>query len=149
MRQIVLFFCTFISLNTLFAQMNEPVKWTFAAEKVSETEYDIVFTADIDRGWSVYSQFLGQGGPIPTSFDFQNSDEFQLVGEASEVGQKKEIYDRIFGMTLIKFTNKARFKQRIKIKDNINSVKGHVTYMTCDDSSCLPPTDVNFDIVLN
>ena len=128
--------------------MEEPVTWTFEAEKISETEYDIVFTADIDRGWSVYSQHLGAGGPIPTSFEFDESGNLQLVGKASEIGQKKEVYDKNFGMKLIKFTNKAKLTQRVKVESKTAEIKGFVTYMTCDEDSCMPPTDVNFNIAL-
>jgi len=147
MRLTLLFVLTIFGFNLLTAQMEEPVTWTFTSEKVSETEYNIIFTADIDRGWSVYSQFLGQGGPIPTSFEFDKNN-LQLLGDASENGQKKEVYDKIFGMKLTKFVNKAKFTQRVKVQDGAKEVKGFVTYMTCDESSCMPPTDVKFNIDL-
>lgn len=146
MRITVLFFLLF-ALNLGHAQL-EPVRWSFDAEKVSDTEYDIIFTARIDKGWAVYSPHLeSNDGPIPTSFEFYNND-LKAIGKAKEEGNRKETFDEMFGMNLIKFSGKARFTQRIKINES-NTVSGHLTYMTCDDESCLPPADVNFEIALN
>ncbi len=140
---LLIFFFSYFSAS---AQL-EPVKWSFDVEKVSDTEYDIIFTAKIDKGWSVYSPYLeSDAGPIPTTFEFYNND-LQAVGKAREEGNRKEIFDELFGMNLIKFSGKARFTQRVKVNES-NTVSGHLTYMTCDDESCLPPEDVNFEIAL-
>lgn len=46
------------------------------------------------------------------------------------------------------FETKASFKQRILIKENIPfKVVGTVEFMVCDDSRCLPPTEV--DLIFN
>lgn len=142
----LLFLCSFAA--TTFAQL-EPVKWTFEVEQVNAEEYDLIITADIERGWSVYSQHLeSQSGPIPTSFSFDMNSSIQLVGVTKEVGNKKESYDKTFGVKLVKFSNKARFTQRVKVADATEIVKGKLTYMTCDDTSCLPPADIDFTIAL-
>ncbi|MEM6964343.1 MAG: protein-disulfide reductase DsbD domain-containing protein [Bacteroidota bacterium] len=146
MRITVLFFLL-LFFNAGYAQL-EPVRWSFDVERVSDTEYDIIFTARIDKGWSVYSPYLtSDNGPIPTTFEFYNND-LEAIGKAKEEGNRKETFDEMFGMNLIKFSGKARFTQRIKINES-NTVSGHLTYMTCDDESCLPPADVNFEIALN
>lgn len=132
-----------------FAQL-EPVKWTFEVEQVNAQEYDLIITANIERGWSVYSQHLeAQSGPIPTSFSFAENSNIQLVGITKEAGNKKEAYDKTFGIKLVKFSNKARFTQRVKVAGTTEIVKGKLTYMTCDATSCLPPADIDFTIALN
>lgn len=142
-----LYFLLFLASSS-YAQL-DPVKWSFEVEKVSAKEYDIIFTADIERGWSVYSQHLeAQKGPIPTSFEFDKNANIQLVGSTKEAGNKKETFDKTFGIKLIKFSNKARFTQRVKVQGQTDAVRGTLTYMTCDDSSCLPPADINFSIAL-
>jgi thiol:disulfide interchange protein DsbD len=40
----------------LFSQILEPVKWDAKVEKISDTEFDLIFTAHIDKGWYIYSQ---------------------------------------------------------------------------------------------
>ena len=143
----VIICCIFFSVMG-YAQL-EPVKWTFEVEKINTQEYDIMFTADIERGWSVYSQHLeSQQGPIPTSFEFDQNNNIQLVGNTKETGVKKEAYDHTFGIKLVKFSHKARFTQRVKVEGTTDIVKGKLTYMTCDDTGCLPPADIDFSIAL-
>jgi len=145
---LITLFALFLT-GSLFAQL-DPVQWTFEVEQVNDKEYDIIFKADIERGWSVYSQFLeSQQGPIPTSFEFDTNAQIQLVGATKEAGNKKETFDKTFGIKLIKFSNKARFTQRVKVDPRAEVVKGTLTYMTCDAESCLPPADVKFTIALN
>ncbi len=143
------FLMAFLLISTLSFGQLEPVQWSFDVEQVNDKEYNIIFTADIDRGWSVYSQFLeSQGGPIPTTFEFYRDTQIELIGDASEAGLKQEAFDEMFGMMLTKYKGKARFVQRVKVEAGAEHVKGHLTYMTCDENSCLPPEDVNFEIAL-
>jgi len=147
--RVVALFILFFAFNTSYAQL-EPVQWSFDVEKVSDTEYDVIFTAKIDKGWSVYSPHLeSEEGPVPTTFEFYNND-LEAIGIAREEGNRKETFDEVFGMNLIKFTGKARFTQRVRVTvdDDSNTITGHLTYMTCDDESCLPPEDVDFEIGL-
>ncbi|MFK7809736.1 MAG: protein-disulfide reductase DsbD domain-containing protein [Saprospiraceae bacterium] len=144
---ILLFSFSFMSDS--FAQL-DPVKWTFEVEQVNDGEYDLIITADIERGWSVYSQHLeSQSGPIPTSFHFDENSGIQLVGTTQEVGNNRESYDTTFGVKIVKFSRKAKFTQRVIVADATEIVKGKLTYMTCDATSCLPPADVDFTIALN
>ena len=147
MRSVLLLFFLFTFAMTSYAQL-EPVKWSFKAEKVSDGEYDIIFTASIDKGWSVYSPLMeAEDGPIPTTFEFYNND-LEAVGKAREAGNRKEAFDANFGIDLVKFSGRAKFTQRVKVDDESKKVVGVLTYMTCDDESCLPPEDVNFEIGL-
>lgn len=148
MRAIFFVFFSLLVVQSAFAQL-DPVKWSFEAEKVNDVEYNIIITADIENGWSVYSQFLeSQDGPIATSFEFYNDQDIRLIGKTDEAGHKKESYDDLFGMKLVKFSRKAKFTQRVKIAGAARSVQGQLTYMTCDESSCLPPANLAFDIAL-
>jgi len=136
----------FLSLffTTTQAQIVIPVSWSSEAEKVSDTEYDLVFTATIDEGWTIYSQFVEDGGPIPTSLIFEEGDHFELVGNAKEEGESKEGMDPIFNMNVKKFYNEAVFTQRIKVKEAGAPIKVEVEFMSCDDERCLPPTTEDF-----
>ena len=139
MRILFAALIVFLFSNVASAQL-EPVTWTFEANKVTDTEYDIVFKADIERGWSVYSQFNDpEKGPVPTSFEYETTD-VKVVGKAKEAGMKKEEMDENFGISVVKFSNRAMFTQRVKIEGDSTSLKGKLVYMTCDESSCLPPT---------
>ena len=141
-------FCLFLCSTTHLAQAQiyAPVKWTFSSKKINDTEAELTFKASIDKGWHVYSQFIANDGPVPTSFKFEKNKAFDLVGKATE-GKPIEQHDVNFDMDLKFFENSATFKQIIKIKDAKNfSVKGSLEYMSCDNSKCLPPETVDFTI---
>lgn len=132
------------SFSVLQAQPMAPVEWSFSAQKVADKEYDLVFTADIDPGWYIYSQKANEDGPIPTSFYYNADPGFQPVGIPSEEGDKKEGMDDMFGIHLIKYGKKAVFKQRVMLTDEIKTISGYLEFMCCNDKQCLPPKSVDF-----
>ncbi|MCB0661725.1 MAG: hypothetical protein KDC24_03210 [Saprospiraceae bacterium] len=144
---LVLSFLFFVGLSAQ-AQIYSPVSWTFDAEKISDTEYYLQFHADIDKGWVVYSQYISDEGPVPTGFFYESPKDLVLVGKNEEIGHKKETYDKLFDMELIKLSGAVLFKQKVKVPAGKKSVSGYLTFMTCDDEKCLPPTDVDFTITL-
>ena len=126
----------------------DPVKWTFGSEKVGDNEYKITFTATIEDGWAVYSQFIEDGGPIPTTFNFDENTDIELKDGVVEPEDKETKYDEMFEMDLIKVKGKAEFYQMVSVKSEDQVLKGFLTFMACDDSKCLPPSDVNFEITI-
>ncbi len=130
------------------AQEYSPVSWTFDVSEVSDQEYELVFRAEIEKGWTVYSQYIDDGGPVPTSITYE-TEGLEKLGESTEEGYKKEGMDDIFEMNVIKFfhTEPYIIKQRIK-KGTLTKVSGYLTFMCCDDERCLPPTDIDFSIDL-
>ena len=143
--------CIFICLSSVLAKAQQamPVKWTFEIEKISSQEYDLIMTADVDRGWYIYSQYLeSDEGPIATSFFFDNKDQLEFVGKMEEMGKKKEGFDELFEMTITKYSDKVKFIQKVKVPKGTTEVSGAVEFMTCDDGSCLPPTEVPFTLTL-
>lgn len=132
--------------SSSFAQIFTPVKWSFSSRKISETEAELIAKATIDNGWHIYSQEVAPDGPIPTTLTFTKSPAYELVGKTSE-GKPKEENDVNFGMVLKYFESSATFKQKIKLIDKKEfTVKGSLEYMCCDNSKCLPPETVEFEI---
>ena len=50
-RNLVLFLTLFVTTISLNAQILNPVKWTGKTEKLSETQYNLIFEADIEEHW--------------------------------------------------------------------------------------------------
>ncbi|TXE15198.1 thiol:disulfide interchange protein [Seonamhaeicola algicola] len=124
------------------AQILDPVKWTTSVEKISETQYKLVANASIDAGWHLYSQNVPEGGPIATSFIFDdNNGAITLVGNTTEE-KGYTINDPVFDMVITFFEDNAVFQQIINVKDKTNTVNGFVEFMVCDDTRCLPPKEV-------
>lgn len=132
------------------AQILNPVKWSTSYKQVSNTEFDLVFTATMEPGWTIYSQHTSPDGPVPTAFYFDKGDHYQLNGAVKEKGYKKEGPDPLFdGVNVIKFTKSPiTFTQRIKVKDFSKPVTGYLEFMTCDDERCLPPVEEAFSFAL-
>lgn len=145
---LIFLFIHLISVNAVQSQVLEPAKWSTSTEKISDTEYDLIVHATIDDTWHLYSQNVPEDGPIPTTFTFETSKNFELVGKVSEE-EGKTVYDPVFDMQIKFFEKKAEFRQRIKVlNQELSIVKGEVEFMVCDDERCLAPTyiDLNFDL---
>lgn len=129
-----------------YAQIHEPVKWSFNKEKISDSEYNLIFKASIDEGWHLYSQFIEDGGPIPTSFSFTESPDYQLIETTIEPKSEEE-WDPNFEMTLKYFSGEVTFVQAIKVLNSeALTVEGSLEFMACDNSQCLPPEIQEFKI---
>ena len=136
------------------AQIYEPVNWDFSKKQISENTYELTFVADIDEGWAIYSNDIYNNGvdcdveicPIPVSFEFNESKGlFNFMGEVIEEDINKKVsQDPIFLMEVTKFEKQAVFRQTIEILSEDFKLTGYLTFMTCDDTKCLPPTDVEF-----
>ncbi len=142
---LLLFTC---SLGSLLAQ--NPVTWTWEAKHINGREYEITFKAKIQDGWYTYSQFIGDNGPVPTSINFESTNQ-EKAGKPTETtsssSYRVEGFDKMFDMNVIKYKKNLTLKQRIKVADITGLVEGYMTYMTCDDTRCMPPTDVEFSFV--
>ncbi|WP_339916244.1 protein-disulfide reductase DsbD domain-containing protein [Yeosuana marina] len=146
MKHIILAFAL-IMVSVGQAQILKPVKWEASVKKISDTEYELIATANIDEHWHLYSQTVPEGGPIATTFTFQGNGKFLKKGNTIE-DEGQTIDDPVFGMKIKFFETKASFKQRIKLKTKeAFKVNATVEFMVCDDSRCLPPTEV--DLVFN
>ena len=139
-----LLFLTLITAYTTFAQLVDPVKWSYRVEQKGQ-EATLIFKATVDKGWHVYSQFIPDGGPIPTSFTFTPDNNYSLIGKVTEP-KGEEIFDSNFDMKLKYFENTAEFKQKIKLNSSkAIKIKGVVESMACNDKNCTPPNGVDFE----
>lgn len=138
-------------------QTLKPVKWSFASENKDGKEVELQFIVDIENHWKVYGQYIEEGGPIPTTFYFTPSEQYELVGSFNndengylfgkiQEPEGTQFYDQIFEMNLKTFSNEAIFRQKIKILKNENfTVKGYLHFMCCDENMCLPPEEIEFE----
>ena len=148
MRPIAIFLLLIGSYFGSNAQVLDPVTWGFKSEHVADDEYLLTFTAKMDDPWKVYSQFTPEGGPVPTSINYE-SEGFEIVGKGEETGHRKDGHEEMFGIDVISFLPDQPFiiKQKVKAPSG-TTITGYLTYMTCNDEQCLPPTDVEFSLDL-
>ena len=133
MKKFFAYFILFFSLVTVQAQIEEPVTWTTSFEKISDTEYDLIMTAEIEMGWHVYSQYTADGGALPiviTKLD-KNNHSFKLVGKAVESDTIKKFSD-VFEVYETYFDNEAILKQRIVLSNaDVTEVSLSLTGQVC------------------
>jgi len=113
-KRFVLFVLLFLSFSVAEAQILEPVKWSFASKKTSDTEAELIFTATIDNGWHLYSQDIPPNGPVPTEFVIDKGTAFSRVGKVVEPKPIMEKDPNFDDMLLKFFSTKAVFKQKNK-----------------------------------
>jgi DsbC/DsbD-like thiol-disulfide interchange protein len=148
MKKLLLLMTVLLISAASYAQIESPVKWSYAAKKLNNNEAVVFLRATIQDGWHIYSLNVGDGGPIKTSFKFTPSKEYALVGAVSEPAPVKK-YEEAFKMNVTYFEKTVTFQQKIKLKSgNVSAIKGQLEYMTCNDKKCLPPEDVDFSIPL-
>lgn len=129
-----------------FCQIYDPVKWNFSYEKKGDGQYELIFNASIEEGSHIYSIDIPEGGPIPTGFSIDTVPGFVLEGRPFEVDKPEEIQDEAFGMKIKSFEHKAEFRQKIRALAPSVKVTGTVNYMACNNTTCSPPKDVEFEI---
>ena len=125
-----------------------PVSWQVNSSDLGDNTYEIKIEADLERGWHLYSQYLDEGGPDPTSITFE-SNNFELIGNTLEEGVETHM-DPIWGMDISFFSGHATFIQKVKsLNPDSLLLKGVVAFLTCDDTQCLPPDEYSFQINLS
>lgn len=145
------FHSLFIAVNFFLVNPNvepDPQKlghttWSYSV-KQNGCEAELIATATIDDGWYIYSQFQpNEDGPVPTSFKFKSSADYELIGKVAE-GKAKSKYMEGFDGNYNIFEHTVTFKQKIKIKGKKDfTVTGEMEFMQCDESMCLPPEYVD------
>jgi len=130
------------------SQIYDPVSWDFSYERKGETQYELVFSASIDEHSHIYSMEIPAGGPIPTSFRFDNQSGYILNGKTYEVTKPVELLDEAFGFKIKTFSSKAEFRQKITAEASSFNIEGVVNFMACNNATCSPPKDVEFSIYI-
>jgi thiol:disulfide interchange protein DsbD len=146
MRKLIFFILFILFALHISAQIYDPVTWDFSYEKKGEKQYELIFTANIEKNSHIYSMDIPSGGPIPTSFRIDSLPGYKLDGKTFEVTKPVEVLDDAFGFKIKTFSNTAEFRQKITAIASSFTVKGAVNFMACNNATCSPPKDVEFEI---
>tara|TARA_B100000401_G_scaffold435116_1_gene376358 strand:+ start:6006 stop:7937 length:1932 start_codon:yes stop_codon:yes gene_type:complete len=148
MKKAIIIILILIS-GQINSQIIEPVKWNFSQKQISEDQIELYFKAEIEKKWHLYSQNLPKDVDAwPTSFNFINNSNFDLIGGVIEPDPILE-YDPNFEIILPYFENSVTFKQKIKLKTtNDFNIQGEISYMCCDESQCVFPPLEEFSFII-
>ncbi len=132
----------------MWGQINEPTQWTFSQKKIADKEYELTFTATIEEGWHLYSMNIEDGGPVKTTFSFEQGDAYELLGEVKAKNKEVRKHDDLFGMEIGYYEKQAVFVQKVRV-ESTTTVRGVVEFMSCDDETCTPPQEAEFAFELS
>ncbi len=138
-KGLLIFWACILGLFSANAQQIEnPTKWSYSAADLGNGEYELVLKATLTPGWTIYSMYTPEGGPLQTSLTFENAGTgFELVGKAAE-GEPKKKMDEVFGVEVWYFENIYMIKQKIKVTDAaLAEIKGALEFQVCQEGVCV------------
>lgn len=149
MKKLLFLFFIFSFSQTVGAQNNDPVKWKTLVKKVSENRYELISTAELAKGWHLYSQNVPVIADLTaTSFIYDdNAGDLTIIGNTTEKGGNTGI-DPVFKTETKTFKNTAVFKQEIEVQtETPTKLTAFVEYMVRNDSENLPANEaqLSFD----
>ncbi|NML65057.1 sugar transporter [Hymenobacter sp. RP-2-7] len=146
MKKLLLAGFALLGATQAHAQILAPVHWSYAAKRTSPTEAVVLLKATIDPGWHIYSQNVKDGGPVKTTFTFDPSKAYALVGKTAEPTPITRL-EKTFNMNVSYFEKSVVFQQKVKLAGKgPATVAGKLEFMTCNDEKCLPPDEITFSI---
>jgi thiol:disulfide interchange protein len=110
----------------------------------------LFISADIKRGWHIYSITQEPGGPIRTEIKLSQSPQYGLAGEfKSQTKPTKEKEPDAFGdLPIESHTGRVTWYAPLELAPGTDlaslKIEGKVSFQACDAKSCIPPADVAF-----
>jgi len=150
MKKLFSILILFLSLSIFSQTSNEPIKIETALQKISETEYDIVFSAQLFKGWYLYSQHNPDEASLPLEITIQEGETgYELVGKATEKDTFKK-YSDTWEKEEVVFKDKAIITQRIQLTNkNITQIKLNFFGQVCETACINIDEDFTFYLAGN
>jgi thiol-disulfide isomerase/thioredoxin len=138
------------SAVTVFAQEAEtelnPVKWSITANAAKPVKagdrFVVELTAQIEKGWHLYSTERVEGGPTPTRIILPSGQSFEMAGEIDSPAPHSS-YDPNFQVATDYYDGSVPFTIPVRALANSvassNKLRVQVRYQTCTQTICLAP----------
>src|SRR5574344_1644548 len=145
MNRLVSVIVTLLTVVFVQAQapLSTPVHFTTALKKDKSADAELIFTAQIDKGWHVYGNHIASGGPTVASLHINKMDGVTAVGKLVAKGKEISTYDKMFDMQIRYFEHQVTFVQKIRFTKPTYSIDCYLEYGACNDKECLPPSEVD------
>lgn len=149
-RALTLLIAVFAA-TVAFAAPTEKVKWSTEIDSLSPTEGVLKFTAVIDPTYHIYGMTHEIDPSLqvqPTEFTFDAVDGLEFVGQpTSNIAVKREL-DEVQKLEIPIYEGTVIFSQPFKwTGKGAVDIKGKVSSMACDATSCTPPFKYSFDVM--
>jgi cytochrome c biogenesis protein CcdA/DsbC/DsbD-like thiol-disulfide interchange protein/thioredoxin-related protein len=151
--KLLSFFVVLLLSSQIYAQVVDPVKWTYDLKKTGKNQYDLIFRANIEDGWHLYTQDIFTSddpekiAPNPLFFSFEADKAYKTIGKTIPKAKAYKEYDPMFEMELKYYKGKIEFVQKVQILAEIPEIKGYIEYQLCDNAKCIfLDTDFSFAV---
>ena len=124
------------------------VKWTSKVEPLGDEAYRVVLEASIPASFHMYDMGPYVGGPNATVITFTPAEGITLDGSVEQLSTPHRYFDETYGMEIGTFDGKARFAQKVRLSAPQARLKAQIEWMICNDTSCMPPEDIELDIAI-
>ena len=150
MRNILILFLLLFSTFTNAQTQDNPIVWMSSIDKISETEYDIIFTAKLFKGWYLYSQHNPDGASLPLEITIQEGETgYLLIGKATEKDTFKK-YSETWEKEEIVFKDNAVITQRVQLTNkDITQIKLNFFGQVCETACINIDEDYTFYLAEN
>jgi len=148
MKKLITLFLLFLGLTVYSQSDDNPIVVTPTVEKVSETEYDLIFEIEIAEDWHLYSQYNPEDASLPMTISpAEGQAGYTLKGKAKE-GETETEFSEIWGKDEIFFVDEGRLVQRITVSDaTLTQITLNLDAQVCKEY-CLPfDEDFTFSLI--
>ncbi len=134
---------TILAIFTILAAITfaqeAPVQWQVEQYRDSDGSYILDITADISHDWYMYGMNMEEGGPLPLFLSFENSESLTSSCVFEEVSKAKTMYDDVFEMDVMSYTDKVHIRCVFVPKADVKSLDFIIDGQACNkkDGSCI------------
>ena len=148
MKKIAQLIVLLLVALTAKAQITNPVTWSFSIDNAAADTFQLTAKAKIEPYFHIYSINMPQTAPMPTTFFFDESSDYEAIGEVRELTKPQHVNDTIFGTEYDEFSKEAVFSQTFKrLNDNEFQIKGGISYQACKDGGMCIPLDEDISVI--
>lgn len=151
LKHLALSLLAIVSVFDTSAAVVDPVKWDVLVATANDSDQgSIIITANIQDGYHIYGFKTAEGGPIATTFTFEDAPGITLVGTPQPSVPPKHMFDKNYDLNLDEWFGQVSFTQKFKIDKTGSDIvfKGSVKYMACLENACTPPTSYDFTVTI-
>lgn len=131
------------------AQMPDVVKWQVYADNNDGNSAQIVAVAEIlSPGWHFWTLDLVSDALIPTQIEIDQKELLDAHAHWQVSGNVIQKEDEIFGPIEYYDGDQIIFRKSTKAPAG-STITGEITFQACNESTCLPPKTIPFEVKID
>jgi hypothetical protein len=129
----------FVIFSLISFSQESLINWNIEQSRQDDGSYVLTIKADIPADWYIYGMNMDEGGPLPLFIGFEDSENLIQKSDFSEIKKAKTMYDDVFGMDVMSYSDKVEIKCVFVPKPDITSINLIIDGQACNkkDGSCM------------